>query len=140
MSVKDRQDRLRNIAEVIESEEPLSVADRDFIVQALRDIADGVDAKQALNVKAKRGERTSKASKTLKLEGKIGKALAIGWIAAAKRPIEQDGLGLTYDQAFQLLRSLNKRGSMFGFAEETLKTYWNKNSTSRKSQTFKIPD
>ncbi len=133
MSVIDGQKRLRKIGNLVASRSALSTEDRTFLSAALRDIADGEDAAEALDVKAKRGERKSKKSR----ERKKTMQFALGWIAAARLPEEEGGLGLTLEDA---CAKLGENGlKAFGLTEETIRSYWNKN-TENRSVEFKIED
>ncbi|PSJ15894.1 hypothetical protein [Nitrosomonas supralitoralis] len=136
MSVHDEQKRLRKISDKLKTEAPLSSADKQFLSTALSQIADGIDANQALNVKAKRGEHKSKTAQNKRYEGEIKKRLSLGWIATAKARIEDGGLGLTLEQA--IARIGENDLNAFGLTEETLKTYWNKNVELRKRD-FHLP-
>ena len=127
MSVAEGQKRLRRIAQTIESEETLDETDRRFLIVALTDIADGKDAASALDVKAKRGERKSKQSSQRRLDRK----LALAWIAAARLPENEGGLGLTLDDACAKLSALDP--NLFNFTEETLRSYWSKNPVKQKA-------
>ncbi len=133
MSVIDGQKRLRKIGNLVASGSALSKEDRTFLSAALRDIADGEDAAEALDVKAKRGERKSKKSR----ERKKTMQFALGWIAAARLPEEEGGLGLTLEDA---CAKLGENGlKAFGLTEETIRSYWNKNPENRSVE-FKIED
>lgn len=137
MSVKDGQNNLRRIAEILDRKTPLSNEDTKFLSDALNRIADGEDAKKALGVNAKRGERTSKTEQNRIYESGIKKSLVLGWIAAAKASEEESGLELTLEAAIGMIgeHGLNA----FGLTEETLKTYWNSNPEKRGLE-FKLPD
>jgi hypothetical protein len=67
-----------------------------ILAQALRKIGTGEDANLVLGVKARRGERRTKAS-ALKAE-KL--RFVMGWIASAIAPTNEDGLGLSLNDAF----------------------------------------
>jgi hypothetical protein len=92
MSIKEKQNRLRAIATDLKAGS-LTSEDRDFLCGALFRIADGEDAKTALAVKARRGERSSKASHAVQKMSDSHLILALGWIKVAITP-EPDGLGL----------------------------------------------
>lgn len=132
MSVRDGQARLRQLADRMEAGSE-SIADIQFIVDAFRQIADGEDARVVLNVKAKRGERTSKRYQEQVKQGELYKVLAMGYIAAVMAP-EPEGFGLTLEEA------VNRPGTeAFGFAEETLLSYWNKHPELRNA-VMTLPD
>ena len=103
MSVKDGQNNLRRIAEILDRKTPLSNEDTKFLSDALNRIADGEDAKKALGVNAKRGERTSKTEQNRIYESGIKKSLVLGWIAAAKASEEESGLELTLEAAIGMI-------------------------------------
>ena len=137
MSVKDGQNNLRRIAEILDRKTPLSNEDTKFLSDALNRIADGEDAKKALGVNAKRGERTSKTEQNRIYESGIKKSLVLGWIAAAKASEEESGLELTLEAAIGMIGEHDLNA--FGLTEETLKTYWNNNPEKRGLE-FKLPD
>ena len=142
MSVLERRKRLLTIAKSIETGVALSDADADFLSGALEKIADGVDPSLALDVKAKRGEKTSKAHQEKVKHSEFMKALALRWLATAIAPEEEGGLGLSNEQAFGMIGELSpvfKDTKAFGFTEETLKTYWADNPEMHH-RTFKLPD
>ncbi|MDV6341833.1 hypothetical protein R2103_08640 [Nitrosomonas sp. Is24] len=127
---------MRQIANALELGQ-LSGENKQFLIEALRNIADGKDAKMALNVKAKRGERTSKSSQNKAKDSDFIKRLALGWIAAALTPVKSGGLGLTLEKAVGKIGEHNLRS--FGLTEETLSTYWSKNPNLRHIE-FTLPD
>ena len=137
MSVQDGQNNLRRIAENLDRKTPLSNEDAKFLSDALNRIADGEDAKKALGVNAKRGERTSKTEQNRIYESEIKKSLALAWIAAAKASEEESGLELTLEAAIGMIGEHDLNA--FGLTEETLKTYWNNNPEKRGLE-FKLPD
>jgi hypothetical protein len=119
MAVREGQDRLRKIGRVIESGAALSTEDREFLSIALIRIADGGNSDTELGVKAKRGERKGKIIKdTVKV-----RRLAMGWIAVAKMPEKEGGLGLSLEDACAMIGEWGLQA--FGLTEETLRTYWN---------------
>jgi hypothetical protein len=126
MTIKDRQNRLRNIAIALKSGD-LTNEETDFLSDALIRIADGEDAKTALNINAKRGERSSKSSHEAQKNSETLRIFALGWIATAKATALEDGLGLTLDEAIGLIGENSTLGKRFGLTEETLKTYWSQN-------------
>ena len=136
-SVKEGQEHLRKIANALKNSQPLLPEDRQFITEALLKIADGEDAQEALNIKAKRGERTKKESQNAMRISECRKRLALGWIATAIAPKVEGGLGLTLEEAIGRIGENDLRS--FKLTEETLKTYWNKNSDLRERD-FKLPD
>ena len=117
MSIRDRQVRLRNLALQIAVDAPLDEEDKEFLNTALIAIANGEDAEIALDVKAKRGERKSKAMSDSELHRKV----ALTWMATATLPESQGGLGLTVKDAAAFIKS---RVSNLA-SEDSLKRYWN---------------
>jgi hypothetical protein len=91
MSVREGQKRIRNIAKTLSNDEELLVVDRQFLINALQNIANGDDAETELGVKAKKGERKGKHAKDVK----ITMQYIHGWIATAIAPEAEEGLGLT---------------------------------------------
>ena len=68
MSIRDRQARLRNLAEQIAIGAPIDEEEKEFLSTALIAIANGEDAKLALDVKAKRGERKGEHAQNTKTQ------------------------------------------------------------------------
>jgi len=132
-TVRKGQHRLRKIVQVLESGAALSEEDRAFLSTALIRIADGANADVELGVKAKRGERKGK----IKRDPKKVRQFAMGWIAAAKAPWDEEGLGLTLEDACAMIGENGLKG--FGLTEETLRTYWNRKGTYRGVK-FKLDD
>ena len=62
MTLREGQNRLREISKLLKKGESLSETDRSFLSAALASIADGGNAEVALEVKAKRGERKKKVT------------------------------------------------------------------------------
>ena len=125
MTVREGQDRLRNIGQRLKSGEALSTEDRTFLSAALIRIADGGKSDTELGVKAKRGERKGKNDRISKEK----RSFALGWIAVAKTPEAEGGLGLSLEAACAKLYEID--GEVFGFTEETLRTYWNMKDADR---------
>ena len=117
MSIRDRQGRLRNLAMQIAIDAPLDEKEKEFLSTALIAIANGEDAEIALDVKAKRGERKSKAMSDSELHRKV----ALAWMATATLPESQGGLGLSVKEATAFIKS---RVSNLA-SEDSLKRYWN---------------
>jgi hypothetical protein len=117
MSIRYRQARLRKLAEQIAIGEITDEEDKEFLSTALLAIANGEDAEIALDVKAKRGERKSKAMSDSELHRRV----ALAWIDTATLPESQGGLGLTVKDAAAFIKS---RVSHLA-SEDSLKRYWN---------------
>jgi hypothetical protein len=101
----------------------LSSDDRDFLIGALWGIGNGDDANVILGVKAERGQR-----KTPDEMSKRDRArMAIGWIAAAIRPLEDEGLGMSLDDAFASAGKKRHGKLIFGLSEDSLRTIWTSN-------------
>jgi hypothetical protein len=114
------QYRIRKIAKVIEDGAPLPPDDLKFLVEALWRIGKGEDANEILQVKAKRGER--KTHEQVFKRDKMRFALL--WIAGAIRPEEEDGLGMSLDDAIASAATMRRGEANFGLSEDTLRTYW----------------
>ena len=95
MSVRNGQRRLRKIARYLEVNIPLSDSDKQFLIDALNQIASGENAEAALDVKAQRGERKGQADQLRKFNDQ----LIFAWIHAATMSEEDGGLGLTIKEA-----------------------------------------
>lgn len=142
MSVLERRKRLLTIAASIKTGVALSDDDAAFLSNALIQIADGVDPSLALDIKAKRGERTSKTYLEKVQHGEFMKAFALGWLATAIAPEEEGGYGYSLEEAIGKIGEFSpvfKDTKAFGFTEETLKTYWADNPEMH-NRTFKLPD
>jgi hypothetical protein len=124
MTIVEKQNRLRAIVADLKAGS-LTSADSEFLCDALLRIADGADAKTALDVKGKKGVRSSKASHAAKKMSDGRLILALGWLKVTIAP-EPDGLGLTMEEAIGRIGEHNNVGIWFGLSEETLKTYWRK--------------
>jgi hypothetical protein len=133
MSVFDGQQRLISIAESIKVGIELNHADAIFLSDALYKIVEGDDPKQTLNIKPKRGERTSKAYQQKLKDGELRKIVALSWIATVTLPENEGGLGLTVEEA------TGRAETIFGYTYETLNTYLSKYDKLRKV-IFKLPD
>lgn len=119
MEVDEAQNRLRRIARALSGGKAMQEVDRVFLITALNAIADGKNADAILEVKGQKGKRKGAAAS----QRQGIKRFAMAWIAAAKAPIENGGLGLTLEQATGLIGENGAKN--FGLTEESLKTYWN---------------
>ena len=133
MTVREGQVRLRSIGQRLKSGATLSTEDRTFLSNALIRIADGGNSDTELGVKAKRGERKGKNDRISKEK----RSFALGWIAVAKTPEAEGGLGLSLEAACAMLGENGLKS--FGLTEETLRTYWNRKGTYRGVK-FKLDD
>ena len=100
MNVKQGQRRLRNIAQNLEDNIPLSEVDKHFLIEALKRIAFGENAELALDVQAKRGERKGEADQVRKFNDQF----IFSWIHAATISEEDGGLGLTIKEAASIIK------------------------------------
>ena len=116
MSVREGQARLRKLARML-GDLPNPTEDTEFLSTALLEIASGEDAESALGVKAKRGERKGAHDRWTK----IYLEHAMGWVAGAIRPLEDDGLG------YSLKKAISKAKIYFSLlpSEDSLLRYWN---------------
>jgi hypothetical protein len=114
------QYRLRKIAVDLLDGAALSSDDRYFLIGAFWGIGKGDDSNVMLGVKAKRGER-----KTPEQVAKRDKMrFALSWIAAAMRPAENGGLGMSLDDAIASAAKKKRGKFIFGLSGDTLRTYW----------------
>jgi hypothetical protein len=120
-SLRERQRWLKSSGEDIEAGVTLEPAERQFIGRALQQIAAGADPYEALNIKPRRGERRRWTARENQ------KREAMGWIAIARLPKSEGGLGLTLEAACALLAELKT----FPFTEESLRTFANKSAALR---------
>ncbi len=112
----------------------MSSETRQFLIKAFNRIGQGEDANKALGVTGKRGERRTREQALKRFN--IRSDLA--WIAAAIRPISEDGLGLTFQQAIDEIASDMNGGPGSRFTSETLKNSWNENPEWR-TPTHSLP-
>ena len=101
MSVREGQKRLKNIAKSLSNGQNLSDLDNQFLINALKNISDGLDAETELGVKALKGERKSRQTRV----AKINSELLNGWIAVAITPETEGGLGLTLKDAVSKVKA-----------------------------------
>ena len=107
--------RLRCIALYLENDAALNQNDRSFLVKAFLDINSGIDANEALGVKAKRGERKTVDSRPQS---------AMNYIAKLIKPVDVGGLGMTVEEAIAYTAEDDEMDGSFGLSEETLRYYW----------------
>ena len=129
MSARKGQTLLIKIASQISQDKQLSPEDKEFLVKALIEISDGEDAETALAVKFKKGERKSRQTRV----AKINKALVMGFLATAKAPESEGGLGLTLRDAVSMVKAEWGRLP----SEQTLRRYWN-NVKNTQEKDFEI--
>ena len=101
MSVREGQKRLKNIAKSLSNDQKLSDLDNQFLINALKNISDGLDAETELGVKALKGERKSRQTRV----AKINSELLNGWIAVAITPEAEGGLGLSLKDAVSKVKA-----------------------------------
>lgn len=125
-----RHVRMHRLAEAVEKlQGVLSDAEREALVSALKKIADGTDANVALDVKMGPGESPDKLAMRHKLN------VGITLVAAARRPIQDDGLGLSLSDA------LDHVSEHLGVSPGTLLREWQRKTNARlKSDAFKLDD
>lgn len=133
-NIDEKLERIEGLADDIESGR-LQTQDQQFLVGALRKIAQGEDPLNALDIRAGRGERRSKISRDSQKKTRITRQLIMGWIAAAKASEEQGGLGLTLEQTIELFEQTGL--SNMGLCSDTVRTYWN-NSPSLRQLEFTL--
>lgn len=133
MTVIEGQQRLIAIADSIKAGIKLNVVEAIFLSAALYKIVEGEDPKHALNIKPKRGERTSKAYQQRLKNGELMKTFALSWLATATLPENEGGYGLSIEEA------LWEIDGAFGFTYETLRTYVSKYPELKKVE-FNLPD
>lgn len=115
MSVRKGQARLRKLAHML-ADLPNPTEDTEFLSSALLEIASGKDANDALDVKAKKGERKSKHSQQTKIQLKF----FVPWIASAIEPEEEGGFGYTVKEAISVAKQYFPNLP----SEVTLRRYW----------------
>ena len=125
MSVRKGQVRLGKIAKQLESNSSISGEDRLFLSSALKAIADGRDAENALGVKAKRGERKGKHTR----DNETMLQYFYPWIGTA---ISSEGgePGLSVGQACQRISEITF--SKLRLSPQTIRRYWDKNKNRYK--------
>ena len=137
--VLDRMQSLKNLGKKILSNQELSETDRKFIGQILINIGDGLDPREALNIKGRPGERSSEEER-IRLNSL---RLAISWIELTLEPISQEGWHDKYGNEFyeggldQKLEDVVQQigsdtgNNNFGFSEDNLKRMWNRHKELR---------
>ena len=135
MTLLDRHRRLRTIGRILLKNEQLSDEDREFLGNTLVAISNGDDASAALEIKPHRGEGSYESQKNRDNRDKM----ALSWIAAAKAPESEGGLGLTLDAAIELLEYSSATEKPFGLDADTIRKYWN-NRPNQRTLEFKLED
>lgn len=107
--------RLRRIAMDLEDKATLNESDRSFLINAFLDINRGIDANEALGVKAKRGQRK-----------KVDPIAQVAMICIAKliEPVEEGGFGMSIADAIAEAARTGKNEASFGMTEDSLRYYW----------------
>ena len=118
--------RIAKIGKLLAESKPLSGADSEFLGGALLTIGDGGDPAEALGINVKRGGTPLKKQRELYNRDQ----LALSWIAAAIASEEEGGLGLTLDDAIELLDKSNAV-EVFGITADTIRKYWNNRPNQR---------
>jgi len=99
----------------LEDNATLNENDRSFLVNAFLEINRGIDANEALGVKAKRGERKTVDSRPQS---------AMNYIANLIKPVDLGGLGMTVEEAIVYTAEDDEMGGSFGLTEDSLRYYW----------------
>ena len=133
MNILDRHDRLKTIGNLLLQNKRLSDEDRLFLGNALVHIGNGEDVRVSLDIKVGRGQDSYKSA--LNCENR--KRLAMGFVATAKAPVEEGGLGLTHEQVKELIANVPIAEEFFGLDADTIESYWNHNPDMRTA-TFKL--
>ena len=127
--IKERQAYIRGIGEALLNGSELTPEQREFIGNALVRISEGVEPKEQLDLRAKRGEHTSLESHEIRTQAQNKKHMVCGWMYIAMQSTQDGGLGMTFDQAAGTIG--DNQLYAFGLTEETIKSYWSKNSKLR---------
>ena len=135
--IKERQAHLKTIGEALLNARELSTEQREFIGNALIGISEGAEPKEQLDLKAKRGERTSLESHKARTQAQNRKHMVSSWMFIAMQSIQDGGLGMTFDEAAGTIGENQLHA--FGLTEETIKSYWGKNPKLRIAE-FYIQD
>lgn len=128
MSLLSRHRQLRTIAHSLREDIPLSEEDKDYLVPALAAIAEGSDPQARLDIKPKRGERKYLSQKRKRNRD----SHVIAWVTAAMAPAEELGLGLTLDQAIEVMEKDNTALRAFRLASGTVRNYYCNSPDKRK--------
>jgi hypothetical protein len=128
MTILDRHRRLKSIGKTLLQNEPLSNVDREFLGQALIDIAEGSDADEILKIKPKAGENKFEVQKKREVRDKF----LFAWLEAATAPLEEFGLGLSRKDAIERLKKAPEGQSYFAIAPETIDRYLRRYPEKRK--------
>jgi len=135
--IKERQAHLKGIGEALLNARELSTEQREFIGNALIRISEGAEPREQLNLKAKRGERTSLASHEARTQAQNRKHMVCAWMFIAMQSIQDGGLGMTFEKAAGTIGE--NQLHTFGLTEETIKSYWSKNPELRIAE-FRLKD
>lgn len=115
--------RLRKIGLLIGQNKILEEQDREFISLALQRIGSGSDPIVCLDIKATRGESRSR-------RGMHERELirhVMGYVAAVMKPIDQDGMALNLEDAFDYA------ADAYEMSPETVRKYWYNNAGMHNS-------
>lgn len=134
--------RLRHLATQLLVGAEISSADRDWLALALMTVGEGGDANEALEVKARAGERTDPEG--LHLEELMTAAMSA--IAAAMEPSDGSpsaGLGLSEDDAFGMVAKhftaiTRHHQPKNRIDEEKLRNHWNAHP-EKHTRSFREP-
>jgi hypothetical protein len=118
--LQDAQYLLRIIAFILSEGRDLAPDVRAFIAKAFQRIGEGEDANIVLGVKAKRGQRKSVKSSM----DAFALELELRWIASAICSPEEEGLGLTLEEAILRRSSGEGRSRHSGYTYESLRKAW----------------
>lgn len=118
--------RLASFATQMERKEPLTKEQFEYLAELFRDIARGRDANEALGLKYKRGQGESDLLARQEI------SLALLWIANARLPENEGGLGLNLDQAFSAAQTEFPK-----YSHEVLKKYWYQSDKSHMQATVR---
>lgn len=99
----------------LRAKEPLSNEQFEYLAKVFTEILDGTDANEALGLKYSRGSSEKDAIARQKISA------VLFWVACAIEPLENDGLGLTLEEAFFEAESIF---SSLGYSADTIKKYW----------------
>jgi len=113
VNTADQRRRFKGTAKQIRSGKPLRQDQLEYLAAAFDKIGDGADANNVFGLNKIRGEKNST------VQARKGISLALSFVAAYRRPVEDYGYGLSLDEAFI------KASEVFPqYSPETLERYW----------------
>ena len=99
----------------LKEQKPLTCEQFSHLALVFEEILKGVDANEALGLKYKRGNKEADAIARNKI------SFVLHWVACARQPKQEDGLGLTIEKACEAAAN---EFSQLGYSPELIRKYW----------------